>query len=85
MPFLSLTAPSGAVWTHGTPSENERIEGLAEEFCQVVTQTRNVADTGLKVTGAVAADWMSKAQCFAGAANAPPAPGTRFTRPLAGA
>ena len=80
MPHLVLTAPSGAVWTHGELSERERIEGLAEEFCQVVTQTRNVADTSLKVTGEVATDWMSKAQCFAGAPNPPPAPGTRFPR-----
>ncbi len=80
MPYLMLTAPSGAVWTHGEPSESERIEGLAEEFCQVVTQTRNIADTHLKVTGPVANDWMSKAQCFAGPPSPPPAPGTRFTR-----
>jgi len=80
MPHLVLTAPSGAIWTHGEPSGTDRIEGLAVEFCQVVTQTRNVADTSLKVTGPVAADWMSKAQCFAGAPNPPPVPGTRFTR-----
>jgi len=79
MPHLVLTAPSGAVWTYGEASDTERIEGRAEEFCQVVTQTRNVADTGLKVTGPVATDWMSKAQCFAGAAQTPPAPGTRHT------
>jgi uncharacterized protein (TIGR03084 family) len=80
MPNLVLTAPSGEIWTHGEPSQTERIEGLAEEFCQVVTQTRNIADTNLNVTGPVATDWMSKAQCFAGAPNPPPAPGTRFTR-----
>lgn len=83
MPHLVLSAPSGAIWTHGEPSKQERIEGLAEAFCQVVTQTRNIADTKLKVTGPVATDWMSKAQCFAGASNAPPAPGTRFTRKAA--
>ena len=83
MPNLVLTAPSGEIWTHGDPSETERIEGLAEEFCQVVTQTRNIADTNLKVTGPVATDWMSKAQCFAGAPNPPPAPGTRYTRKAA--
>jgi uncharacterized protein (TIGR03084 family) len=79
MPHLVLTAPSGIIWTHGEPNATERIEGLAEEFCQVVTQTRNIADTKLKVTGAVAVDWMSKAQCFAGPPNPPPPPGTRFT------
>ena len=80
MPHLVLTAPSGAVWTYGDPSTAERIEGPAEAFCQVVTQTRNIADTGLKVTGAVATDWMSKAQCFAGPPETPPAPGVRHTR-----
>ena len=80
MPYLELTAPSGAIWTYGEPSDEERIDGLAEEFCQVVTQCRNIADTALKVTGEVATDWMSKAQCFAGAPETPPPPGTRKTR-----
>lgn len=79
LPHLVLTAPSGQVWTYGEPSETERIEGRADEFCQVVTQTRNVADTALRVTGPVARDWMSKAQCFAGPPETPPAPGTRRT------
>ncbi|HEY5644471.1 MAG TPA: TIGR03084 family metal-binding protein [Pseudomonadales bacterium] len=79
-PHLVLTAPSGERWTYNEPREDERIEGLAEEFCQVVTQVRNVADTGLAVTGANARSWMEKAQCFAGPPETPPAPGTRFTR-----
>lgn len=78
MPELRLTAPSGELWSYGDPSDSGRIEGLAEEFCQVVTQTRNIADTSLQVTGDVATDWMSKAQCFAGAPNPPPAAGSRF-------
>ena len=81
MPFVELTAPSGAIWEFGEPSDSERVVGAAEEFCQVVTQVRNIADTHLQITGAVATDWMSKAQCFAGAPETPPAPGTRFTRP----
>merc|ERR1712216_608717 len=40
MPHLKLTAPSGEVWTYGDASDAELIQGLAEEFCQVVTQTR---------------------------------------------
>lgn len=79
MPFVSLTAPSGEVWTYGEPSEAERIEGRADEFAQVVTQTRNIADTELKVTGPVATQWMGFAQCFAGAPENPPAPGMRHT------
>lgn len=78
MPFVRLTAPSGDVWTFGEDDGANRIEGSASEFCQVVTQTRNVKDTNLKVTGPVAEDWMSKAQCFAGGRNDPPPPGTRF-------
>jgi uncharacterized protein (TIGR03084 family) len=78
-PYLKLTAPSGEIWTYNDPSTDEVIEGLAEEFCQVVTQTRNIADTRLKVTGANSKNWMSKAQCFAGAAEPPPPPGARRT------
>lgn len=80
MPFLSLTAPSGAVWTYGEDNPDERITGPAEAFCQVVTQTRNVGDTPLKIVGATATDWMSKAQCFAGPPETPPAPGVRFRK-----
>jgi uncharacterized protein (TIGR03084 family) len=78
-PHLRLTAPSGEIWTYNDPSPVELIEGLAEEFCQVVTQTRNIADTGLKVVGPNAVSWMSKAQCFAGGAETPPPPGARKT------
>ena len=75
MPKLVLKAPSGAVWEFGDgPGE---ITGDAVGFCQVVTQTRNVADAGLKVSGAVAGTWMANAQCFAGPPEKPPAPGVR--------
>ncbi|MCA8901135.1 MAG: TIGR03084 family protein [Hyphomonas sp.] len=78
VPFVRLEAPSGEIWTFGEDTSGNRIEGCATEFCQVVTQTRNVKDTALTVTGPVAEDWMSKAQCFAGGRNDPPPPGTRF-------
>lgn len=81
-PFVELTAPSGAIWRFGEEQANDRIEGLAEEFCQVVSQTRNIADTKLRLTGANAADWMARAQCFAGLPETPPAPGARATRKL---
>ena len=81
-PHLILNAPSGDVWLYNDPNGEERIEGLAEEFCQVVTQTRNIADTDLKVAGPNATRWMAMAQCFAGRPETPPAPGTRKpTRP----
>jgi uncharacterized protein (TIGR03084 family) len=77
LPYLALTAPSGAVWEFGEPSETDCIKGDAVEFCRVVTQVRNIADTNLDVRGAVATDWMSKAQCFAGPPETPPAAGAR--------
>lgn len=77
MPRLELTAPSGAAWTFGDEEADASITGSATEFCQVVTQTRNVADTALAVDGDTAVQWMRIAQCFAGPPNPPPAPGTR--------
>ncbi len=81
MPYLRLTAPSGAIWEWGEAGSSERIEGEATEFCQVVTQTRNVSDTNLQVSGEVARRWMSIAQCFAGPPEEPPPPGSRFVQP----
>lgn len=76
-PYVRLTGPSGDIWEWHDPSAAERIEGSASEFCQVVTQTRNIGDTQLQVTGPVATQWMQVAQCFAGPPRTPPAPGTR--------
>ncbi len=53
------------------------------EFCQVVAQTRNVADTRLVVKGDTAQRWMQIAQCFAGPPNDPPAKGTRVKAAVA--
>lgn len=78
MPHVRLTGPSGAVWEWGEATDQERIEGPATDFCQVVTQTRNIADVGLEVTGQNATRWMSLAQCFAGPPVDPPAPGSRI-------
>jgi uncharacterized protein (TIGR03084 family) len=77
MPHLKLEAPSGVIWKYGDEGQSDYIEGLAEEFCQVVTQCRNIVDTNLKVVGPVAQDWMAKAQCFAGGEEPPPRPGAR--------
>lgn len=81
-PHVRLTSPSGAIWEWNAASADELISGDAVEFCRVVTQTRNIADTRLTVRGPVATEWMSIAQCFAGAASDPPAPGTRFAQKL---
>ena len=76
-PFVKLTAPSGEIWSWNEKQEDNLVEGLAEEFSQVVTQCRNIADTGLVTTGPIAAEWMAHAQCFAGGSETPPAQGTR--------
>ena len=76
-PYLKLISPSGEIWEYNEFSEDHKIEGLAEEFCQVVTQVRNIQDVNLKLTGSIAEEWMSVAQCFAGGAEQPPKPGTR--------
>jgi len=78
-PHVRLQAPSGAIWEWNAEAGGEnRVEGPATAFCQVVAQTRNIADVDLVVTGPVATEWMAKAQCFAGKANDPPPPGARF-------
>jgi len=77
-PYVCLAAQSGATWEWGQPSESNLIAGSAVEFCQVVTQVRNIADTKLRVIGETATSWMSIAQCFAGPPENPPPPGSRF-------
>jgi uncharacterized protein (TIGR03084 family) len=77
VPAVRLTAPSGERWNWGEPDAGASIEGDAEDFCLVVTQRRNIADTGLVISGAVARDWMSIAQCFVGPAADPPRPQVR--------
>ena len=76
-PYVRLTGPSGDVWTWNDPSDVDRIDGAATEFCQVVTQTRNIADTSIETRGETARRWMAVAQCFAGPPREPPAPGAR--------
>jgi uncharacterized protein (TIGR03084 family) len=78
LPNVRLTAPSGAQWDWPEAASDNLIEGSAVEFCQVVAQTRNIADTSLKVVGKTATAWMAIAQCFAGPPETPPPPGTRF-------
>ncbi len=78
VPFVKLLSPSGKSWEWNTPSETSRIEGTATDFVSVVTQTRNVLDTDLKLTGKVAKQWLSIAQCFAGPPEEPPKKNTRY-------
>jgi uncharacterized protein (TIGR03084 family) len=68
-----LRAPSGAMWVWGGEAD-QWVEGDALDFCLVVTQRRNVADTRLTVHGPAAADWMRVAQAFAGGPTLGPPP-----------
>jgi uncharacterized protein (TIGR03084 family) len=77
-PNVRLSAPSGALWEWLQADSDDLIEGAAVEFCQVVAQTRNIADTSLKVSGQTATTWMAIAQCFAGPPQNPPPAGVRF-------
>lgn len=77
-PFIQLTAPSGEEWCWNDPQSDNFVRGKAVEFAQVVTQTRNIADTNIETRGNAADQWLAIAQCFAGLAEDPPAKGTRF-------
>jgi uncharacterized protein (TIGR03084 family) len=67
-----LTGPDGDLWRwEDADDAPDLVQGPALDFCLVVTQRRHLADTGLRVEGDAAAQWMSIAQAFAG----PPGPG----------
>lgn len=77
-PYVCLSAPDGEVWEWNEPQDDNHVTGSATEFCQVVTQCRNIADTALQTHGEAAEQWMAIAQCFAGGAESPPAKGARY-------
>lgn len=77
-PYIELRAPGGDLWTWNEVSETDYVRGSAEDFCLVVTQRRNLRDTGLEYAGAAASAWMPIAQCFAGPPADGPAPGVRM-------
>jgi uncharacterized protein (TIGR03084 family) len=68
---VELAAPSGALWTWGPADADQRVGGPAYDFCLLVTQRVNRADTDLVATGDDADHWLDIAQAFAG----PPGPG----------
>jgi uncharacterized protein (TIGR03084 family) len=76
---VELAAPDAGTWTWGPAGAPDRVTGPALDFCLVVTQRRNLADTALRVTGPVAMEWMSLAQAFAGAPGPGREPGFTFS------
>jgi len=79
-PNVVLAGPLASEWRWNEGSA-ESVSGRADDFALVVTQRRNVEDTGLACVGAGARAWMSIAQCFAGPPAEAPAPGERAWRP----
>ena len=81
-PFISLNLPSETHISYNELDDDNFIRGSAVEFCQVVTQVRNIDDTNLNVVGDVATSWMKYAQCFAGKPEDPPQKGTRYIQKI---
>jgi uncharacterized protein (TIGR03084 family) len=63
---VDLTAPSGDVWAWGPEDAAQTVTGTAYDFCRLVTQRINRADTSLVATGRDAEAWLGIAQAFAG-------------------
>ncbi|KRF16466.1 wyosine base formation domain-containing protein [Nocardioides sp. Soil797] len=61
-----LAAPSGETWCYGPEEAAQTVTGSAYDFCLLVTQRINRADTDLVCLGADADAWLDIAQCFAG-------------------
>ena len=79
---VHLTGPEGDSWDWGdaAASHGNVVAGPALDFCLVVTQRRNIADTHLDVVGDAAAEWMGIAQAFAGGVGSGREPGMRSVR-----
>ncbi|WP_027362977.1 TIGR03084 family metal-binding protein [Desulfospira joergensenii] len=76
-PCILLLGPGNESWEWNEPGCQGKVRGRAEEFCLVVTQRRNLADTRLKWEGDRVGEWLSMAQAFAGIPQDPPLPGVR--------
>ena len=63
---VDLTAPSGDLWSWGPEDAGQTVSGAAYDFCLLVTQRINRADTSLVATGRDANVWLNIAQAFAG-------------------
>jgi len=67
--LVELTGPDNELWTWGPEDAPDRVTGPAPDFCLLVTQRRHRDDLALVIDGPAAAEWMSIAQAFAGAAG----------------
>ena len=82
---VELQGPGGERWSWGDTTADDVVRGDALDFCLVVTQRVNPADTTLEVRGGAAAEWIGIAQAFAGPPTEHrPARGIRAPRPSSG-
>ncbi|WP_158168879.1 TIGR03084 family metal-binding protein [Mycolicibacterium smegmatis] len=66
-PFrVELTGPSGELWVWGPEDAAQRVTGVAEDFCMLVTQRRAPSQLDVHATGPDAQTWLTIAQAFAG-------------------
>lgn len=63
---IDLVAPSGDVWSWGPEDAAQTLTGGAGDFCRLVTQRIDRADTDLVATGPDVDRWLDIAQAFAG-------------------
>jgi uncharacterized protein (TIGR03084 family) len=70
---VELTGANDELWTWGPADAANRVTGPALDFCLLVVQRRNRADTAIEAIGEVADRWLDVAQAFAG----PPGSGRR--------
>jgi uncharacterized protein (TIGR03084 family) len=63
---VELRAPEASLWQWGPADAGNRVSGDAYDFCLVVTQRRMPDESGLRVEGASARQWIDVAQAFAG-------------------
>jgi len=61
-----LTGPSGELWVWGPEDAAQRVTGVAEDFCMLVTQRRAPSQLDVHATGPDARTWLTIAQAFAG-------------------
>lgn len=65
VPDVPIRVELGA-WSLGPADASEVVRGSLVDFCLLVTQRRHLDDTDLVATGAVAHEWLTIAQAFAG-------------------
>jgi uncharacterized protein (TIGR03084 family) len=81
---VTLSGPGGPR-TWGPVDAPASVMGTVLDFCLVVTRRRHPHDTGLRLAGAAAVEWMDIAQAYLGPPEDHRPPGTFPVSPTAGA